>query len=163
MGLSVVQSQAASGPVSLEIFGMVEVEDEPLELPLPATTAVQPTPGEGLAPAISFLSCINSSKLLCSFCVCSQQSSYGSWAQCWHTKILCYQSMNASSLVAAICSLLCMSYCKAKHISSQKLREVCPALLVCLLKQKFVLQCLKRRQPRALQATTGLHPLCSCR
>ena len=54
MGLSVVQSQAASGPVSLEIFGMVEVEDEPLELPLPATIAVLPTPGESLPPVISF-------------------------------------------------------------------------------------------------------------
>ncbi|KAL0024892.1 hypothetical protein WJX77_000588 [Trebouxia sp. C0004] len=43
-GVSEVVRQASPGPVSLEIFGLEEKEDEPLELPLQAAITVLPTP-----------------------------------------------------------------------------------------------------------------------
>ena len=48
VGLSEVVRQASPGPVSLEIFGLEEKEDEPLELPLQAAITVLPTPDPGM-------------------------------------------------------------------------------------------------------------------
>ncbi|KAL0038850.1 hypothetical protein WJX79_010660 [Trebouxia sp. C0005] len=42
-GVSEVVRQASPGPVSLEVFGLEETEDEPLELPLQAAITVLPT------------------------------------------------------------------------------------------------------------------------
>lgn len=48
VGESEVVRQASPGPVSLEIFGLEEKEDEPLELPLQAAITVLSTPDPGM-------------------------------------------------------------------------------------------------------------------
>jgi len=55
-GVSEVVRQASPGPVSLEIFGLEEKEDEPLELPLQAAITVLPTPDPGMH-LTSFMPC----------------------------------------------------------------------------------------------------------
>lgn len=47
--------QSSPGPISLELFGMEETQDEPLELPVQATITVQFTPVLSSAPADSRL------------------------------------------------------------------------------------------------------------
>lgn len=43
-GLQPPGQQPPPGPISLELFGMEDTEDEPLTLPVQATTAALPTP-----------------------------------------------------------------------------------------------------------------------
>lgn len=47
--------QSSPGPISLELFGMEETQDEPLELPVQATITVQSAPVSSSAPADSRL------------------------------------------------------------------------------------------------------------
>ena len=71
--MSGVQSQAPPGPVSLEIFGVEEVEDAPLELPLHATiTVLPPTPAQSLPP-MPFLDELFPHCCVCPIHGCSQQ------------------------------------------------------------------------------------------
>lgn len=55
-GVSEVVRQPSPGPVSLEIFGLEEKEDEPLQLPLQAAITVLPTPDLGMH-LTSFMQC----------------------------------------------------------------------------------------------------------
>jgi hypothetical protein len=56
-GVSEEVRQVSPGPVSLDIFGLQEKEDEPLQLPLQAAITVLPTPGPGMH-LTSFMPCI---------------------------------------------------------------------------------------------------------
>ena len=67
---AVVARQASPGPISLELFGMEEAEDAPLELPVQATITVLPT-GTSTSASLSLptgsfsLACDNIRKKVC--------------------------------------------------------------------------------------------------
>ncbi|KAL0043906.1 hypothetical protein WJX82_004199 [Trebouxia sp. C0006] len=83
-GVSEVVRQPSPGPVSLEIFGLEEKEDEPLQLPLQAAITVLPTPDLVVQEAASqgdSAGCWSAQTLLMQACASELTRGHHIWLQ----------------------------------------------------------------------------------
>ena len=137
---SVLGRQTSPGPISLELFGMEETEDAPLELPVQATITVLPTPAPDTAGmllhtgTLAFLpinSLVSVGACVCT-CVCVSVSVHICLCRC--VLSVCMFARVCACVCATVCACVTMQrFCLSVAVYELwLLSETCLQMLCCM-------------------------------